>query len=69
MGKNINFTDDEWQCIYGCVFREYKRATNKYILDDKGHKKYLDDNAHRVWQNLLLKILCHIDCDKLDKQL
>lgn len=68
MGKNINFTDDEWQAIYTSVHREYKRQFSKSVRDAHGRKKILDDTSSKRWLDLLLKILAHIDCDELDKK-
>lgn len=63
MGKDISFTDLEWQVIYASVHREYKRQYSKVA---KG--KMLDNNSAQRWQHLLLKILAHIDCNELDKK-
>ena len=54
--KNANLDKDDWECIYTCVFREYKRQYAKVLKDALGHKKVLDDTSAQKWLNLLHKI-------------
>lgn len=59
--KNANLDKDDWECIYSCVFREYKKQFAKVVKDALGHKKVLDNTSAQRWLNLLQKIEAHIE--------
>ena len=56
--KNVNLTGDEWEAIYTCVYREYKRQLAKSVR----HKTLSDISCSR-WLNLLKKVAAHIEMD------
>lgn len=66
--KNANLDKDDWECIYSCVFREYKKQFAKVVKDALGHKKVLDDTSAQRWLNLLHKIEAHIEMQAMGGQ-
>lgn len=67
MSKDIRLTIDEWEAVYACVIREYRRQFSKTLKDAIGRRKALDDPACQRWLDLLKKVEAHIELATTNK--
>lgn len=68
MSKGIRLAPEDWEAIYACVLREYRRQFAKTVKDALGRRKALDDAACQRWLNLIEKLDARLELLEKDRQ-
>lgn len=64
--KDIALSIEEWEAVYACVYREYKRTFARVLQDSLKRRKYLSDTSAERWLNLIHKIEKRTELAELD---